>query len=211
MDSPLRAPTPVEHQIRVLREALASSHASEQARFTLADLIAALGTGSHILVILVFSVLNMIPGPPGYGGTVALAIVFFAATLALGAPLRLHPWLGQRRLPVRALLRVTGLFARIAAFFGRFSRPRLRFLSAPATTPLLALFIIAVSLPMMVPIPFINAVPNLGICIMCLGWINRDGLAVIAGVGVALIGLLIAGLAIFGAYHLVNAALDAAR
>lgn len=211
MESTARAKTPVEVQISALLAALEASHAADDPRFTVADLIGTLGTSSHILVILVFSVLNMIPGPPGYGGTVAIAIIGFSLALIAGGPLRLHPWIGKRRLPLRALLRMAGLFARIARFVGRFSRPRLSWLSAPATRPLLGVFIILVSLPMMLPIPFINAVPNVGICVLCLGWLNRDGLAVIAGIVVALLGLAIAALAIWGAVHLVGAALEAAR
>lgn len=211
MTSTARGPTHVEVQIGVLLRALEASHAEEQARFTVNQLIAALGTSSHILVILFFSVLNMVPGPPGYGGTIAIAIIGFAIAMMADAPLVLPGWVGQRRLPVKALMRVTDLFARIARSVGKLSRPRLTMMSAPALRPFLGLFIIAVSLPMMLPIPFINAVPNVGICILCLGWINRDALAIMVGIVVALIGLGIAGLAIWGAYHLANVAFEAVQ
>ena len=202
-------PTPVEAQISALLEALKATRAQQQPCFTVAELIAALGPSSHILVILVFSVLNMIPGPPGYGGTVAIAIIGFAIAMIMNAPITLPHWIGDRHLPVRALRRVAGLFAGIARFIGRFSRPRLIKLSAPSMRPVLGLFIIAVSLPMILPVPFINAVPNVGICVLCLGWLNRDALMIIFGMIIAMIGLGIAGLAIWGSYQLLNAAIGA--
>lgn len=211
MATTAREPTPVEVQIGVLLEAIEVSQTRDNPRFTVSGLIAALGLSSHILVILVFSVLNMVPGPPGYGGTIAAAIIGFSIAMILGAPLTLPGWIRRRRLPVRALLKMTELFARIARLVGRFSRPRMTMLSAPAMRPVLGVFIIMVSLPMMLPIPFINAVPNAGICVLCLGWINRDAIVIVLGAAIALIGLGIAGLAIWGAYQLGMAAIEAVQ
>ena len=64
---------------------------------------------------------------------------------------------------------------------------------------------------MMLPIPFINAIPNTGICILCLGWINRDAVVIIAGIVIALLGLAIAAAAIWGVWHLANAAVGAVQ
>ncbi|WP_417583646.1 exopolysaccharide biosynthesis protein [Pelagibacterium sp.] len=211
MTSTERDLTPVEVQIGGLLEALKASQERPDPRFTVASLIAALGVHSHIVVILVFSVLNMVPGPPGYGGTIAIAIIGFSIAMMLNAPLTLPGWVRRRKLPARALMRVAELFARMAAAMGRFSRPRFTFVSARALQPVLALFIIAVSLPMMLPIPLINAIPNTGICILCLGWINRDAFVIIAGIIVALLGLSVAAAAIWGVWHLANAAVGAVQ
>lgn len=204
-----RGLTPVEMQIGALREALEAATTGHEGGFTVAHLIAVLGTRSHMLVLLVFSVLNMIPGPPGYGESLAVAMVGFAVAMLLDAPLTLPRWLGERRLPVQALLRVAGVFGRVAGFIGRFSRPRLLALSAPMLRPGLAVFIIIVSVPMALPIPLINAVPNVGLAVLCLSWLNRDGIGVVLGLLVALVGLGIAVGAIWGAYHLVVLAMGA--
>ncbi|WP_158541560.1 exopolysaccharide biosynthesis protein [Pelagibacterium lacus] len=211
MATTARDPTPVEVRIDTLLDAIAVSQTKANPRFTVSSLIAALGTRSHVLVILVFSVLNMVPGPPGYGGTMAFAIIGFSLAMIIGHPLRLPGWIRRRRLPVKALLRMTELFSRIARLVGRFSRPRLTLLSAAPMRPLLGAFIIVISLPMMLPVPFINAVPNTGICILCLGWVNRDAVLIGLGIAVALIGLAIAGLAILGGYHLASAAIEAVQ
>ena len=204
-------PTPVEVQIGGLLEALHASPQKPDPSCTVASLISALGVHSHIVVILVFSVLNMVPGPPGYGGTIAFAIIGFSIAMLFNAPLTLPGWIRRRKLPAKALMRVTKLFARMAAAMGRFSRPRFTFVSTPALQPLLAVFIIVVSLPMMLPIPLINAVPNTGIAILCLGWINRDAFVIIGGIVVALLGLSIAAAAIWGVWHLANVAVGAVQ
>ena len=205
-----RSLTPVEAQLGDIIGALEAVALRPEADFTVGELIGLLGASSHILVILVFSVLNMIPGPPGYGGTMALAIIAFSIAMIAGAPLRLHPWIAARRLPVKTMLGVVTRLAGLARLIGRFSRPRFLLLSAPSMRPALGAFIIVVSAPMIVPIPFINAVPNVGICVLCLGWINRDGLGIIGGALIGFMGFVIACLAIWGVYELVNAAIGAA-
>jgi hypothetical protein len=211
MTSTQTDPTPVEIQIGGLLQALDASQKKPDPRFTVASLISALGVHAHIVVILVLSVLNMVPGPPGYGGTIAFAIIGISLAMLFNRPLTLPGWIRRRKLPATALRRVTKLFARMAAAMGRISRPRFTFVSAPALQPALALFIIAVSLPMMMPIPFINAVPNTGICILCLGWINRDAVVIVAGIVIALVGLAVAAAAIWGVWHLANAAIGAVQ
>ena len=204
-----RGLTPVETQIGALREALEATTASHEDGFTVAHLIGVLGVHSHMLVLLVFSVLNMIPGPPGYGESLAVAMVGFAVAMLLDAPLALPRWLGERKLPVQALLRVAGVFGRVAGFIGRFSKPRLLVFSAPFLRPALAVFIIVVSVPMALPIPLINAVPNVGLAVLCLSWLNRDGIGVVLGIVIAMIGLGIAVAAIWGAYQLIVLAMGA--
>ena len=77
---------------------------------------------------------------------------------------------------------------------------------AAATIPY-GVFVIVVSLVMTIPIPFINAIPNVGLCVLSFSMLNRDGLGAIVGVAISLLGLGIAAAAIFGAYELGMAAL----
>jgi hypothetical protein len=46
-------------------------------------------------------------------------------------------------------------------------------------------------LPMVVPIPFMNAIPNVGVAVMCLSRLNRDGLGLIIGIAIGAIGFLV--------------------
>jgi len=186
--------SPVEARVAAIAERIGQTDG-----VTAGGLISMLGRASYPMIILVLSVLNMIPGPPGYGGTIALAIISATTARLLGRPLRLGGWVGERRLPPRLLQRMVAQMQWLARLISKVSRPRLRQLTGPHSERLTAVFILLVSLPMVLPIPFINAVPNTGIAVICVSRINRDGLGVLLGGLIALVGLAIAGVAIWGA------------
>lgn len=165
---------------------------------TAGGLVALLGSASYPLVILVLSVLNMLPGPPGYGGTLAVTMMAVTIATLLGRPLRLGGWIGRRRLPPRLLEKMMGQMQWFAGIVARVSRPRLSMLTGPRTEWATAIFVLLVSLPMVIPIPFINAVPNTGIAVICVSRINHDGVGTLLGGLIAIVGLAIAGGAIWG-------------
>jgi hypothetical protein len=168
------------------------------------ELVAMLGKASYPLIVLVLSVLNMIPGPPGYGGSIAVAIISVTVMRLLGRPIELGGWIGRRHLPRKLLDRMVGQMRWLASLVSRVSRPRWPNLTGPRSEWGIAVFILVVSLPMLVPIPFINAVPNTGIAILALSRINADGLGVVVGITIALIGVGIAIAAISGGVMLVR-------
>jgi hypothetical protein len=176
---------------------------------TAGSLIETLGHTSYPMVILVLSVLNMLPGPPGYGGTLALAISFTTTAMLLGKPLQPGGWVGRRRLPQALLGRMIGQLQWLARLIGGLSRQRLEVLTGPGSEWLTGVCILLISLPMMLPIPFINAVPNTGIAIICVSRINRDGLGVLLGGVIALLGLAIAVGAIWAAATLARSMVGA--
>lgn len=194
--------SPVEARVAAIAERV-----SQADSITAGELVELLGNASYPMVILVLSVLNMIPGPPGYGGTIALAIITATIARLLGRPLRLGGWIGRRVLPERLLDRMVRQMQWLARFIAGISRPRLRQLTGPGSERLTGAFILLVSLPMVLPIPFINAVPNTGIAVICVSRINRDGLGVLLGGVIALVGLAIAGFAIWGAVMLARSVL----
>src|SRR5690606_11047157 len=89
---PQQSVTPIEARV----EAIATSIREAEGGLTAGTLIGLLGPTSHTMAILVLSVLNMIPGPPGYGGTVAIAMMGVTLAMLLGWPLRLDGRIGQR-------------------------------------------------------------------------------------------------------------------
>jgi hypothetical protein len=189
--------SPVEAQISALVE-----DARRAGGLTAGALVGLLGNASYPMVVLALSMLNMIPGPPGYGGTLALAIMAVTVTRLLGQRLHLGGWVGARKLPPRLLDQMLRQLHWLAGLIARVSRPRLEALTGPQTETAVAVFILLVSLPMVLPIPFINAVPNTGIAVICVSRVNRDGLGVLIGAVIALVGLGIAAGAIWAAIHL---------
>ncbi len=183
--------SPVELQLDAMRQALHLSASGQAPELTFAGLIKVLGINSHTLVIFVFSLLNMIPGAPGYGGIVALAMFGFALAMLLGRPLRLPRFVGDRRVPVKLLLKLLARLLRYSQWLARISFPRLQSLTGPRTGRPFALIVMVLCLPMVVPIPFMNAIPNVGVALMCLSRLNRDGLGLIIGIVIGAIGFLV--------------------
>nr|WP_269144661.1 exopolysaccharide biosynthesis protein [Devosia faecipullorum] len=182
---------------------------SDAPRLSFDRLIEAMGRHSHRLVILVLTLLNMIPGPPGFGGTIAWTTFAVALFMVLGRPIRLPAVIGDRKLPLGLLLKASEQVARVTAIIARFSRPRLRWLTGAAATLPYGVFTMILSVFMTLPIPFINAIPNIGLCIIAFSMLNRDGLGVVIGLVICTMGLLVAGALLTGVFHLGMAAVDA--
>ncbi|MBF0678120.1 MAG: exopolysaccharide biosynthesis protein [Devosia sp.] len=198
----------VNRIISVLRRISAEGEASH---LTFSDLITAMGPQAHRLLILMLTLLNMIPGPPGFGGTIAWTTFAVALAMVLGKPIRLPDLIGRRKLPLKPLLLASEQVARVTAIIARFSRPRLRWLTGVEATVPYGIFTMVISVAMTIPIPFVNAVPNVGLCILAFSMLNRDGIGVFLGVLVCLLGLAVEVGLVFGVINLGMGAIEAMR
>jgi hypothetical protein len=182
---------------------------SGDAKLTFSGLIEAMGPGAHRLLILVLTLLNMIPGPPGFGGTIAWTTFAVALAMVLGKPIRLPGIIGDRRLPLAPLLKASEQVVKVTALIARFSKPRMRWMTGAAATVPYGIFTMVISVAMTVPIPLTNAVPNVGLCVLAFSMLNRDGIGALVGVVICLIGLGIEIALILGAINLGMQAVDA--
>nr|WP_269467910.1 exopolysaccharide biosynthesis protein [Devosia ureilytica] len=178
----------------------------DETHLTLTGLVELLGPRAHRLLLLVVSLFNMIPGPPGYGGTIAWTTCAIAVAMLLGKQIRLPGIIGKRRLPLDLMIRASEQVVTVAGILARFSRPRLRWLTGAAANLPYAILVIGVSVVMALPVPFINAIPNVGLCIIAFSMLNRDGAGVIVGIGATAVGLGVAIAIVVGAFHLGMAA-----
>jgi hypothetical protein len=182
---------------------------SGDAKLTFSGLIEAMGPGAHRLLILVLTLLNMIPGPPGFGGTIAWTTFAVALAMVLGKPIRLPGIIGDRKLPLAPLLKASEQVVKVTAMIARFSKPRMRWMTGAAATVPYGIFTMVISVAMTVPIPLTNAVPNVGLCVLAFSMLNRDGIGALVGVVICLIGLGIEIALILGAINLGMQAVDA--
>ena len=201
--------TPIEQQIEAMATSVRAAAGTADGALSVGELVALLGTHSHTVVILLLSVLSMIWGPPGYAVILGVAIVIVASLMMLKKPLRLGGWIGQRRLPEKMVTGMLERLAFLARLLSRFSRPRLETLAGEGAAVPLGFLIMVISLPMALPIPFINAVPNVGIAIICVSRINRDGLGVVIGTVIGIVGVGIAVAVFWGVINLAQGVLAA--
>nr|WP_282567949.1 exopolysaccharide biosynthesis protein [Devosia oryzisoli] len=182
---------------------------TEQSHLTLSGLVQMMGPTAHRLLLLVVSLFNMVPGPPGYGGTIAFTTMLIAVAMLMGRPIRLPPIIGKRKLPLDVLVKASRQVVKVAAILARFSKPRMRWLTSALASIPYGVLVIAVSCVMALPIPFINAIPNVGLCVIAFSMLNRDGVGVIVGLVLTALGLAVDAAIILGALHLGMAAMNA--
>ncbi|SEQ41384.1 Uncharacterized conserved protein [Devosia sp. YR412] len=190
-DTAAVVPTPLEAMVAGVLQRIRAMSENPEARLSCNGLIAIIGPDSHVLAILIFAVLNLLPGPPGYSLVVGLAIMAFAVMLLARRPLRLWAFVGERQIPLPILVRLLEFLAGFTRLISKFSRPRASALASPRLLPMLAVLAFGYGFAMLVPIPFTNTLPSLGLAITCVGMLNRDGLAVLLGTAIAMIGVVL--------------------
>lgn len=136
------------------------------------------------LMILILSVPCLVPALYGVPQIVGVPIVLLAGQMLLG---RDEPWLPDvvldRRIPRGWLERMSGFADRRMRWFERLSRPRWRVLASGLGERFAAAFMILATAAIV--LPMMNTVPSVGLALLAVGIIQRDGLFVAGGALVA--------------------------
>jgi hypothetical protein len=185
---------------------LADSHGGP--RFSIGDLLAALGDQGFGLLILALALPNAVPGPliPGLSLPFALGIAALGLQLAWGlhAP-RLPQWLKRLSMQHRRFRRIVDRAEPLLLRLERWLRPRPSPLADGPGERLVGLALVALSVVLALPIPFGNTPVALSIIVIALGLLEGDGLALLVGVGAGLaaaawnVVLVVAGAELFRA------------
>ena len=189
---PMDAPSPLDAAVRSLIERLETLAKEPDAKLTCDDLIDTIGAKSHALTVLIFSLINLLPAPPGFNFMVGLLIIGLAMLMTLDRPVHLWAFVGHRRLPLKLLIKLLGILGWMTTHIARISRPRLLFLTSRRVQPLIGVFSMLIGLTMLIPIPFTNMLPSFALVLISLGLINRDGILLIAGIVTGVAGAFIA-------------------
>ncbi len=144
--------------------------------------------GFGILILLLSVPMALpIPVPPGINVLLASPLILLTAQQALG---RHTVWLpeGMRKKTIARQKMSTVIQAILpwSERIERFIKPRLEFVTLGVFSHLIGGFGLIMALTICVPLPLTNTVPSLGIALMAIGVIMRDGVAVLCG---AVIGM----------------------
>lgn len=144
-----------------------------------------------ILILLALPFITPIP-LPGLSTPFGLAIAFIALRLTLGQ----RPWLPmklqRKQLPAGFFTKVFAVAGKVIALLESFLRPRLAFISATRPTQqvhALIILIAALALLLPLPIPFSNSFPAWTILLLAAGLLERDGLFILLGYLVFVLGV----------------------
>jgi len=161
--------------------------AESSTRLSLSDLLGLHGEASPAVLLLVLSVLCVLP-VYGVGTALSFAILLMAwrwGPLTRGGPgsgltQRLPERLGQFSLSETWSRRCLHGLAWMYATAGRCMRTRWTVLCHPRTGPWWGLWIALMGLVIFLPLPLGNVLPSLSLVLLSLGWMFRDGLALLA-------------------------------
>jgi hypothetical protein len=156
-------------------------------RLSLSDLLGLHGEDSPAVLLLVLSVLCVLP-VYGVGTALSFAILLMAwhwsrmAQPEQGARSgpALPKRLGSFRLDETWSRRCLHGLAWLYATSGRCLRERWTVLCHPRTGPWWSLWIALMGFVIFLPLPFGNVLPSISLVLLSLGWMFRDGLAMLA-------------------------------
>lgn len=176
---------------------------------TLREVIYKLRGRAYTLLLILLALPFITPIPlPGLSTPFGLAIAFIALRLALGQ----RPWLPmklqRKQLPAGFFDKVFAVASKVIALLESFLRPRLAPISAPGPAQQVhALFILISALVLLLPlpIPFSNSFPAWTILLLAAGLLERDGLFILLGYLVFVLGVFYFILLGEAAQHMVDA------
>ncbi|MGG7643526.1 exopolysaccharide biosynthesis protein [Rhodovulum sp. YNF3179] len=162
---------------------LRTSRALEEAgTLTLGNLLAALGERSFGWALLVFSLITLLPLPPGSSLVTALPVMVATAQMALGFPYVRLPWVLARIRIDHAKLRRTLLRLRpVTRRLERILRPRSRHIFSARYERALGVALFAIAFTLFLPVPGSGWFPAVALFIFGVGLIERDGLVAAFG------------------------------
>jgi hypothetical protein len=178
-------------------------------RFSIDELLAALGDQGFGLLVFALALPNAVPGPliPGFSVPFALGIAALGLQLALGLhtprlPRRLRRLSLEQRRFRRMVDRTEPWLLRLE----RWLRPRPSPLTTEAGERLIGVALIALSVVLALPVPFGNTPVALSIMVIALGQLEGDGLALTGGLVAGLAASLWNAFLIFAGAELFHAA-----
>jgi hypothetical protein len=150
------------------------------------------------LLLVLLGLPTLIPVlPPGTAATMGILYIFGAFQMMLA---RERPWLPRRvaeyRLSARVVQALRDRGVDLLRRVERLSRPRWTPFSDAVLVRVVAVVVLAMGLVLSLPLPFLNTLPAISMIIVGVGVMNRDGVFLLAGAGVALATLSLVGLGV---------------
>jgi hypothetical protein len=170
-------------------------------RVSVEDLLRAMDGRAFGALLLIFAFPNALPTPPGTSGILGLPLLYLSAQMMLGRP----PWL-PRLIAVRSMAHADfgSLVEKVNPWLiwaDKFMAPRFQLLVSPQAERLLGAFILVLATVLVLPIPLGNMLPAFAICLIALGVLEKDGLWVLAGIGVGVSALMIVATVVWALFR----------
>jgi hypothetical protein len=122
---------------------------------------------------------------PGLSVILGAAIAILGLRLTTGRPGGLPQYFKRREINTVSLKKVVHGARKIFSYVERLFKPRLTFMFQPPLLNFIGVSIVTSGIALSLPLPpvvlFSNSLPAWGIILLCLGFMERDGLAILLG------------------------------
>lgn len=161
-----------------------SRNQHREGTLTLGNLLSELGETSFGWAIVVFSLLTLLPLPPGSSLITAVPLLVTTGQIILGFPhVRLPGPLARLRLDPVKLRRTVLRLRPVTRRLERILTPRYSLLFARRNERFLGAILFVIAFALFLPVPFSGWFPAISLFIFGVGLVERDGL--VASVGLA--------------------------
>ena len=177
----------------------------------MADVLAALEDRALGVVLAAVALPAIVPTPGVPAGMIfgaVLAMIAVQATFGATRP-SLPKRLTRRRVSRRLIGALARRGPRLLRPVERLVRPRLTSFAGPAALKQLGPVLFVLGVLVALPIPFGNTLPGLATLLIGIGAASRDGLAVLAGLALAVIAAIVSIGLVLGAWWLLGSAMAA--
>jgi hypothetical protein len=145
-----------------------------------------------VLTLIFFALPAIIPLPPGFTFVVAIPLIILTYQIIIGYEKVLLPQkLNQLSLKNSTLIFIANKSIPILSKIESFLKPRFNMVTEIFTNRVIGIISFCCSIAVMNPLPFTHSFPAFAIIIMSLGSLRKDGIVIIVGVIVAIIGFII--------------------
>jgi hypothetical protein len=122
---------------------------------------------------------------PGLSIIFGIALMALGLRLAFGSAGGLPHFIRQRTVDAGTLRKIIHGAARVFSYVERFFKPRLGVMLRPPLLNVVGVSIVVSGLALSLPLPpvilFSNSLPAWAVILLCLGYLERDGLVIVAG------------------------------
>jgi hypothetical protein len=175
---------------------------------TIGEIIEAFGERAFGFMLILFSLPNCVPAPPGIAGIVGTPVLIFGIQMMLG---HRHPWLPgfikRRSVSLSKFKRLIDIAEPRLQWLESFCKPRLLPLFGPIGDRVVGLFAFLVALSVLIPFPGTNFPPSIALVIASIAIMEEDGYLLIVGYLIGLAGLAYTATVLGASYHLILAAI----
>ena len=175
---------------------------------SIGQIIDGFGERAFGFVLILFSLPNCVPAPPGIAGIVGTPVLIFGIQMLLGHK---HPWLPgfikRRSVSVSKFKHLIDIAEPKLQKLESYCRSRLLQLFSVFGDRMIGLFAVLVAISVLIPFPGTNFPPSIALVIVSIAVMEEDGYLLVGGYLIGLAGLAYTVTVVGASYHLIQAAI----